>query len=310
MSAVETVTSLEELPFDDYDPDLDGDDSVHAPAYELGGKRVVFHESRQFVPPLPGEDQLHDQRVGVRAAAAVRAIPFKREIKRGSRGKDVVAVKRALSRARLMKWGEFTPLWGPFASRALKKFQESKGLRIDGVYGQATHKALVNHRYGAQFVFGSYEALLYGQTRVAPRAVSGLDSAVAAGLFGYHNRGAIFYTQGPWRMFGIRNHLRPPAIPRWEDCSSFTTWCYWVARIRDPNGLGYNGLGFTGTQASHGIRVVSPLPGDFAFYGPSPHRHVVMYLGGGRCVSHGSSAGPLIVAPFYRGDFSHWRRYV
>lgn len=60
-------------------------------------------------------------------------------------------------------------------------------------------------------------------------------------MYGYTKRGSIHYTQGWLRMEGVKNKLKPPAYPHWEDCSSFATWCYWVAGLKDPNGLGYNG---------------------------------------------------------------------
>ena len=45
-----------------------------------------------------------------------------------ARGVDVLAVKRALSRAGYLRWGNFTPLWGEFAAKAAKKFQQDNGI--------------------------------------------------------------------------------------------------------------------------------------------------------------------------------------
>lgn len=128
----------------------------------------------------------------------------------------------------------------------------------------------------------------------------------------------VHYSQAR-RMQIVVGHLAIPPLTRaiYEDCSSSTTGLYWLARLADPNGLGYNGFGFTGTQANHGRTVwrlgqslARLLPGDLIFYGPYPHRHVTMYLGAGRVFSHGSEAGPYNLPALYRPDAAYARRYA
>jgi hypothetical protein len=53
---------------------------------------------------------------------------------------------------------------------------------------------------------------------------------------------------------------RPPRFPQFEDCCSFTTWCYRAAGGPDPNGRTYNGQGFTGTQIATGTECRNPRP--------------------------------------------------
>jgi hypothetical protein len=127
----------------------------------------------------------------------------------------------------------------------------------------------------------------------------------------------VHYSQAT-RMTIVRDRLQLPPLERdiSEDCSSSTTGLYWLAKLPDPNGLGYNGEGFTGTEAQHGQvvwRVGDPLselrPGDLVFYGAYPHSHVTMYLGDGRVFSHGSEAGPYNLPVLYRGDAVYARRY-
>jgi cell wall-associated NlpC family hydrolase len=83
--------------------------------------------------------------------------------------------------------------------------------------------------------------------------------------------------------------------------------------LKDPNGLNYNGWGFTGTQIQHGkrISVVQLKPGDLVFYGRHGISHVAIYVGNGRVVSHGSESGPLLLSTYYRSDLqyaiSYWR---
>src|SRR5262249_4886351 len=102
-----------------------------------------------------------------------------------------------------------------------------------------------------------------------------------AALVMINNQPRIHYTQGPLRMQGVRKKLHLPNYPIWEDCSSSVTWLFYQAGAPDPNGLNYNGYGFTGTQVAHGTRINSSeiQAGDLVFYGPGPNRsHVVMAM--------------------------------
>ena len=81
------------------------------------------------------------------------------------------------------------------------------------------------------------------------------------------------------------------------DCSGLATCCYFRAGAPDPNGLDYNGQGFTGTMLNH----LPPIPlnraqgGDLAVFGAFPGHHVVVLLTGGEdpmCVSHGGEGDP------------------
>jgi len=82
--------------------------------------------------------------------------------------------------------------------------------------------------------------------------------------------------------------------------------------LKDPNGLGYNGWGYTGTQIQNGRRLSSVTlarPGDLVFYGRYGITHVAIYVGNGRVVSHGSESGPLLVSMYYRSDLQYVRTY-
>lgn len=276
---------IESIPLDTWNG-VDGDDSLL-----IDGKPLA---------DLPTDVQIdeiaeNERRVlsGVRGAVYV---PFKRQIKLGTAGPDVVAVKRAMNKAAGRKIGSgHTRLFGVYAVRNLKTFQKSKGLKQDGVYGKSTHAKMAPY-------FDAYGRFLVGQTKVVSTAELKRQKIVSTAMHGYYNRYSIHYTQGSLRMQGVRQRLRPPAFPRYEDCSSFATWCYWVAGATDPNGLGYNGFGYTGTLAQHGRKISFPYakPGDLIFYGGFPHNHVTVYVGAGRCVSHGSEAGPFFLPYNYR----------
>ena len=88
-------------------------------------------------------------------------------------------------------------------------------------------------------------------------------------------------------------------LPLTTDCSGFVTLCYHLAGCPDPNGLGYNGQGYTGTLVAHGKQI--PLnkvrPGDVCILGPGTGDHAVIISDTTNptnplCISHGEESGP------------------
>lgn len=146
-----------------------------------------------------------------------------------------------------------------------------------------------------------------------------VDTVLQAAVLGYHDRDYIIYTEGGARWSGIdrRDVAAKGQVPRYADCSSFATWCFWNAlQVRLPhhsdiiNGCGWQ-AGYTGTMALHGARVDEPIPADVVLYGPPwPFEHVAVYTGGGLVVSNGSEPGPLLLPVNYRGDAAEYRRYL
>jgi cell wall-associated NlpC family hydrolase len=132
------------------------------------------------------------------------------------------------------------------------------------------------------------------------------DRIVQGALLGAADADEIGYRQ--YRpMLGVSLKIRPPNVPSSEDSSSFVTWCYWQAGAPDPNGLGYNGAGFTGTMLAHMRRIPKSAvrPGDLVVWTPpATGRHVAIVVAGGPdpdLVSHGSDAGPTEL-PFSREE--------
>ena len=81
------------------------------------------------------------------SAVAAPSVPRAREIREGMHGDDVVAVKRALSRAGYLRWGKFTPVWDAAAIAAVQPFQADHEVPPGpGTYGPLTHAALVGAR--------------------------------------------------------------------------------------------------------------------------------------------------------------------
>ena len=237
--------------------------------------------------------------------------PFPGKLHLGSTGEPVRLMKRALREAGLLPGkGKPTGFLGPFAVTALVKLGRAKRLpkpgggwrynvrvfETGGIYGPHAHVKLSPY----------YDA--YGASRLRAiaraRQVASVQAAgVAAMNLVIANRGVIHYTQGPSRMSGVRGGCLPPTYGHWEDCSSEATWIAYVmdktarrfgGSFPDPNGLGYNGQGFTGTQTPHGVPVspyAGPIARTFVFYG-WPVSHVVVKISMDRAMSMGSESGP------------------
>jgi peptidoglycan hydrolase-like protein with peptidoglycan-binding domain len=228
-----------------------------------------------------------------------------RQIELGSRGRDVRALRRVLRRLGHLDIprGEVGPEFDAATDAAVRAYQREKGLEVDGQVGPITFRSLLPN-------YTRLERWLVSQ--VDPKKIRGTRHKIVATAFvGYNHKEALHYTQDTRRMEGVREGIKPPRHPGWEDCSSFATWCYWAAGAPDPNGLGYNGFGYTGTQVQCGKTTNNPRPGDLVFYGGgSVPSHVAVYVGNGRVVSHGSEPGPYLLAIDYRGDRSQVRSYL
>lgn len=289
-------TSIEEMPVDDWDgidvedlgPELNRKKEPVAGTYEHALKNNLLATASKPV--------------------TATYVPFVRTVKLGTIGKDVFAIKRALSKAGYGKWGQWgtrVEWFGPNRVKLLKNFQRDHHLEADGVYGLATHKVLAKY-------YDSLGIWLLHHTSIISTADQKRNLIVAAAMIGYMHRYNIHYTQSAMRMQGVRQRIKPPNYPIWEDCSSFATWCYWTSGASDPNGLGYNGEGYTGTLWNHGERVYSDVKkGDlylYGWYGGIP-THVAVGVGGGRVVSHGGESGPLLLYGNYRG-LTGIKRYI
>lgn len=218
-------------------------------------------------------------------------VPFTRPLSLGSYGKDVLGAKRAIWKANGLGIPKgATKTFGPIAVKQLKIFQKSNHLATDGVLGTATLRLL------GPF-FDSYAFLLYtGYPPGGSKQQQIRAALVAYALWGYNNRAEIHYAE--FRPMSYMSALE--MLPVSDDCSTFGTKDYKYAGAPDPNGLGYDGYGNTGTMRAHGISIplFQALPGDLAHY-DNP-QHVAIYVGNGRVISHGSEIGPLLSPVDYR----------
>jgi hypothetical protein len=253
-------------------------------------------------------------------------VRFPREIHLGLVGKDVIAHKRAISRAvpKRYPWHSFSPYAGETFIRAVMEWKKSKGMNSQPLLGRAAHEVLERthaKNHPQQWAFDPVAVELakeYYEQWVADHQPSGADvrsKMLQAAQFWYAHRGSIAYSQARPMQLG-----KPPWVPSRLDCSGFYTNCSYAGGAPDPNGRHYDHLGYTGTLMSTGTRVnsIDDLGvGDAVFYGHSPARpgfpagsptHVAFYAGHGFVYSLGHF--PMSYYRYnYRSDINHYRHY-
>lgn len=225
-------------------------------------------------------------------------VAFCREIHPGMRGDDVIAHKRALSRwnPHVYPWpkdGAFTDFAGTYFFTGLHEYKHEHNLGGKKVLGKITHdameKSVCHYAHHGEPAFDDHAVQLahdfcdgYGKTPEEKIR----EAIVAEAFWLYAHRMHIGYSQRrPIQM------VKPPGIPWSLDCSGYVTLDTWVGGGVDPNGLHFNGEGYTGTEIAHGTRVstINQLkPADLIFYGYSrgmpgfrsgDPTHVAIYVG-------------------------------
>jgi hypothetical protein len=280
VNEIEIIDDIDDIPVDeDIPPDLS---DVKTAAAEVSDRMSVIDTFALADKPRP----------------QVRlVIPYKRLVRPGDRGNDIKAIKRALWRAGYLPFQAFTTLYGPVALRAMKKFQKDHGIKPTGRYGRPTHRALAS--YYDKFAF-----LLYvGHSPDKDPEVKIRAAIIANALYLYNHRNLVHYRQSR----PIDGHKDKHKLPLYTDCSGAATDVYEWGGGPDPNGLNFNGAGYTGTIARHGKYVPLSEAGqaDTVLYGQKwPYEHVVLLLqkGSRKVWSHGSEGGPYILDIDYRSD--------
>lgn len=229
-------------------------------------------------------------------------VAFTRKLRKGDQGRDVIAHKRAVSRAfpELYPWPKkgFSGYFGIHFENAVRASCVVMNIKPRKVIDLDYHEHLERRRRRrkkSEWAFDAYSIKLakdyhdyYQQRRVRERIVE-------AAFFWYGRRSEIHYSQNrPYQK------KKPPQVPSVWDCSSFVTNCYYASGASDPNNRNYDGSGYTGTLLSNGIKIpFSKIePADLIMYGytvtarpgfpvGSP-THVAIYVGEGRVLSLGS----------------------
>lgn len=120
------------------------------------------------------------------------------------------------------------------------------------------------------------------------------DELVKLAQWCHDSRNWIHYAQDR----PIPLHMPLKHLPFTTDCSGIVTiLCKWVG-CPDPNGMNYDGSGYTGTMLDHlpDIGFHQSWRGDLAIFGPGTGDHVVMLLEGGA-----RKADPLVMSHGHPG---------
>lgn len=152
-------------------------------------------------------------------------------------------------------------------------------------------------------------------TETRPEAGSAREAIVAAARKALKLKSNYFYVQKrPMHDSLFENEVPAgtagPAEPMGIDCSEFATLVYKAAGVKDPNGSSYDGSGYTGTLAANGTKTSDPQPGDLVLYKPpAPYGHVAVYIGNGKAIGIGGSAGVREHDAKERADFAGYWTY-
>jgi hypothetical protein len=182
--------------------------------------------------------------------------------------------------------------YGPATAGAVKQAKWALGYPDRQCDGTAGPK-LVAYLQGTP-VPPDYPARQQERQQELASALTIRDQIVAYARWGIENEAQIHYEQ----LRPIDGVQTVQQLPLRTDCSGFATLCYAWAGAPDPNGLGFNGQGYTGTMltAMRRIPLSAVQPGDLVVWGPSPGNHVALVLESGDdplLCSHGQEKGPV-----------------
>lgn len=230
----------------------------------------------------------------------------------GAKGAAVGAMQGALKAAGVRRYRP-TGTWAHPTTLQVKAFQKRVGIAQTGTYGPRTHEALERFYtpQGAAILRRVEREKHLAEDREAVRGAMRLVVTNRA-LIHYAGPGSSYI---PLRMSGVKGDLHPPQFGRYEDCSSEDTWFKFIVAWPDPNGRGYDGEGFTGTEIQNGRRIEFSelLTNDSVFYGRDRNgnpTHVATYYGDGMVCTNGSEADPRFKPVRYRTDINQIRRYA
>ena len=220
-------------------------------------------------------------------------------LKKGDKGERVKALQEALIRLGFLT-GQPSSAFDAATQHALGKFQHLWELPSQGVYDAATRTALGKALAGDKPPATNHKPPPPKKPPPPhpppPQTGSVREKIVANAEWGIKNEPRIHYAEvRPIPCLNEPNHL-----PLTTDCSGFATLCYKWAGAPDPNGLSYDGQGYTGTLLSHmhHIQQHEVEPGDLVVFGGGTGHHVCVVLdkGGSWLASHGSESGPIKIS--------------
>lgn len=211
-------------------------------------------------------------------------------------GPDVKAAQKLLARN---PYGGFSPgsadgQYGPATAAAAKRAKYALGYP-DAAVDTACGAKLLAYLQGEPLP-ADYATRQKQRQKTIALGSSLRDAVVGFALWGIQNEPQIHYRQ----LRPMDGLSTPKALPLQTDCSGFVTLCYKWAGAPDPNGLNFNGQGYTGTmlQACTHIARSAAQPADLVIWGPPPGNHVAMVIEAGDdplLASHGQEKGPASI---------------
>lgn len=186
------------------------------------------------------------------------------------------ALQTALAAAGLYPEKEIDDVYGPATARAVEKAKWNLGYPTTGIHRghEIAGDQLMGYLAGKRELPSAYKLRRQQRLDTTTPEQKARAALVAHMAWAVANEPSIVYAQT--RPMEALHHVRPA---RWTtDCSEFvTTLCCW-AGVPDPNGLGYNGQGWTGTLLAHCHHLTqSELQvGDLVVFGAAPGHHVAM----------------------------------
>jgi hypothetical protein len=211
-----------------------------------------------------------------------------------SPGSDIVAVKRAISRAGYWKWQEFSDDYttgfahGDANGRGVAGFQADKGIDPTGNYGEPTHDKLRNTNvpsgavHAGQDCFDAHAADLYKNYKPPPQE-SNADKARQA-IVEFANKGLANGSKWSYTQNRAIDVSVDPAGKVSSDCSGSVIQAFNYAKrvtgvpVPDPAKYAYGGWGNTWDDEDGHPKVSGSYKiGDLAHY----DGHVTMCIKAG-----------------------------
>jgi hypothetical protein len=214
--------------------------------------------------------------------------------KQSTPGDDIIAVKRAISRAGWWKWQEFSDdytngfAFGDANGGGVWGFQKKRGIDPTGNYGEKTHKALRNAKvppdgeHPGEPAFDAYAADLYRGYKVP---AENPEQRIRDKIVEFCNRGL----KNPqcWNYYQVRAidiSVTPDAGEIYTDCSGSVIQAYHFAKretglaVKDPAKQNWSGYGNTSYYEDDHPKVSGSYKvGDLAHY----DGHVTMCIKAG-----------------------------
>jgi len=206
-------------------------------------------------------------------------------------GPDVAALQELLEPYRP---GPVDGEYGPMTAGAVRRAKWALGYP-DADCDGAAGATLVGYLRG-ELLPPDFEARRRARAHDTARARTVREQIVANARWGIEHEPDVHYEQ----LRPIDGICDARRLPLRTDCSGFSTLCYAWAGAPDPNGLAYDGQGYTGTMLQHMERIplAAVQPGDLVVWGPAPGHHVALVVESGvdpLLCSHGQEKGPLAV---------------